>query len=224
MSSQVMGHRRLLIDQHVGDPDGVLAFPTSACAAPTSLTSEPCPNCCDCADDCVNCGFCAEYGCPHCEPPDLTPRTANMLVIAGATLGAHTGAQMLTSGAPVFLHFLASSFECLTDALKAGRRPIPTCLAEQLCLHLMIAYASELSCAVGEAFNVGLPYSDYDYYFDRLYDTLLADEQHRIFLAATRFNSQANPIVDFTPLASTASKASIHRLMTPFTECDDPLR
>ncbi|MGV0792730.1 hypothetical protein [Mycolicibacterium sp. XJ1819] len=218
MHSRVASPSHLLFDQQSADRDGVLSFPTAACAPPGALTDQPCPSCCDCANDCVDCAFCAEHGCTHCEVPDLTPRTANMLIIAGVTLEAHTRVQTPNCAQPVFLHVLASAFERFTAGLRAGRRPVPTCLAEQLCLHLMIAYACELSCAVGEAFNVGLPYSDYDYYFDRLYDTLLADDEHRIFLAAVRWDRHANPIVDFAQLASSTAGASIERLMAPFAD------
>ncbi|MGV0792163.1 hypothetical protein [Mycolicibacterium sp. XJ1819] len=205
--------RRLFAEQHGAD-DGILSFPTTACVS----TDGCCPNCRDCYDDCVTCALCKDRGCPHCEVPDLTPRTANMLVIAGVTLGAHAGEQMLRSRQPVFMDQIVRAFEALTDAFRHGRRPVPGCLLEQLCLHLMIAYGTELACGVGDAFNVGLPVSDYDYDFDRLYDTLLADEQHLGLLRIADLKAHAVDIFDFADLGAKTSTTVIERLLTPFDE------
>lgn len=60
------------------DPiDGILLFPTTAC------TPGQCP---DCTDECRDCETCADYHCENCLPPDLTPRTAYALTMAGSLL------------------------------------------------------------------------------------------------------------------------------------------
>lgn len=189
---------------------GVLRFPTDACA-------HSCPTCRDCGNDCLDCDLCEREACPHCAVPDLTPRTAVMLVLAGETLGTQVRQTMLGSGRPVLLHHLAGAFGTMTRALERGERPVPSCMAEQLCLHFMISYATDLACDVGEVFCTRLPLSDYDYYFHRLYDTLLPDDDHFNLVMNTERRARADRIVDFEALADVISTGPVHTLFAPFS-------
>lgn len=181
---------------------GVHRFPVTACGS-----GEPCTVCRDCATDCADCVLCEQEACPRCRIPDLTPRTAKMLVVAGLTLTGDLRSMMLAGPRPVFLHHLARTFETLTAQLERGERPRPGTLAGQLCLHLMIRYATELSCGIGETLCTNLPYSDYDYYFDRLYDTLLPDDLHQPYVEETLRMHGAELIFDFGRLAETVSRS-----------------
>lgn len=193
---------------------GLRSFPTVACG----LGPAPCPDCRDCGNDCVNCPACERDECPLCAVPDLTPRTANTLVISGMTLAAHTRKAMQDSSRAVFLYHLVRAFEHISEQLMSGKRPWPDTLAEQLCMHLTISYGTDLACNVGEAFDVALPYSDYDYYFDRLYDTLLADDEHMSILDAMEPLARPDRIFDFDALASRLPDATIARLLMPIAK------
>lgn len=183
---------------------GVARFPVRACP-----DASPCPVCGDCADDCANCVLCEHEACPHCAVPDLTPRTATMLLVAGMALAREVRTIMLSSARPVFMHHLAGAFDAMASALERGNRPEPRSLAEQLCLHLMIRYATDLSCAIGETLCANLPYSDYDYYFDRLYDTLLRDDDHQVFVEQTVQVSDDRRMFDFEGLAEMVSRTNV---------------
>lgn len=205
---------------HVGDrpmgsgnelTDGLLKFPTFACAAGSA-----CPNCSDCVNDCLDCEMCAADACEYCEIPDLTPRTANMLVIAGFALARHARAASVTSLRPVLLHHVARAFEETAATLERGARPWPRSMAEQLCLHLMISHARQLACGVGEAFAGGLPYSDYDYFFDRLYDTLLPDDKHAALVEAIERTSCDPGLVSVDALCDVLTADNVNALFTPF--------
>ncbi|HVV08163.1 hypothetical protein [Amycolatopsis sp.] len=195
-------------------PAGVERFPVTACGS-----SGPCPVCHDCASDCAACVLCEQDACPRCRVPDLTPRTATMLVVAGLTLASDLRTSMLASPRPVFRHHLARAFDGLTEALERGDRPRPGSLTEQLCLHLMIRYATDLACDVGETLCANLPYSDYDYYFYRLYDTLLADDRHEPYVEETVRIRGGERVFDFDHLAEVVDRSgSSGLLFAPFEE------
>jgi len=188
--------------QPVDRPDGVERFPVTACGS-----ADPCPVCHDCATDCADCVLCAQEACPRCRVPDLTPRTATMLVVAGLTLAGDLRATMLASARPVFRHQLARAFETMTQQLERGERPEPRSLIEQLCLHLMIRYATDLACDIGETLCANLPYSVYDYYFYRLYDTLLPDDRHEPYVEETVRTRGGERVFDFDHLAEVVHRS-----------------
>lgn len=190
---------------------GLRSFPTVACGRGAA----PCRVCHECGNDCIDCAVCAAEECQLCLVPDLTPRTANTLATAGLSLAANVRELMPGSARPVFMHHLLRAFEELTDQLTNGIRPWPSTLAEQMCLYLMISHGTELACSVGEVFNVGLPYSDYDYYFDRLYDTLLLDDEHMFVIDTVKPVSRPDLVFDFEGLAATVSDALVSRLLAP---------
>ena len=188
-------------DQPRHHPAGVERFPVTACGSPV-----PCPVCRECAEDCADCPVCEQDACPNCRVPDLTPRTATMLVVAGLTLAHDLRGHMLAGARPVFRHHLARAFERLTETLERGERPRPRSLIEQLCLHLMIRYATDLACDIGETLCANLPYSDYDYYFYRLYDTLLPDDRHEPYVEETVRTRGCERVFDFDHLAEVVNR------------------
>ncbi|MDN2499183.1 hypothetical protein FHY52_21240 [Nocardia nova] len=70
-----------------------------------------------------------------------TPRLAAALCTAAHLLGDEVRAVLLHSPRPVFLFYLAQTFDQLADDLSSGRPPGPATPAQQLCLHLMLARA-----------------------------------------------------------------------------------
>lgn len=176
---------------------GLESFPTTGCAG----VPGGCTDCLACADDCADCEMCMRFGCATCEPTDLTPRTAKMLVDAARALAHQVRAEQRRCARPASLHFVANIFEDLARTLEAGNRPWPRIIAEQLCTFLMIGNARELACSVGERFASHLPLSDFDYDFDRLYDTLLPDDAHLAFVEAAGFSTNAETLFYVTKLA-----------------------
>ncbi|WP_236791943.1 hypothetical protein [Amycolatopsis sp. GM8] len=206
---QAPGGTRILSAPESVPDSGLTRFPTVACSA-------PCPVCGDCRDDCAECVACAYDACPHCAVPDVTPRTAAMLLAAGVTLSGDLETLLFSSGRPVFVHHLLRAFGMMTSALEHGWRPVPRSLAEQLCLHLMIRYATDLSCEVGEILCANLPRSDYDYYFDRLYDTLLPDDRHETFAERVVRVCDGQRVFDFDGLTHSVSSAGSDTLFRSF--------
>jgi hypothetical protein len=173
--------------------DGLLLFPTTAC------TPGQCPNCTDCANDCRDCTTCTDRPCENCVPPDLTPRTAYALTVAGAVLAdrcydAVTGRSTRMTPAerreflPLpkalhgqddeFIRRMARCFDDLTADLDNGEPPQLHNLAEQLALHLMIDDADARHTDDLDTPDELLPTSDYDYDFAPLYDVLFEDDDH----------------------------------------------
>lgn len=209
-----------LIDraQHVPVPrigqtaGGIGTFPTTACTA----SLEMCPWCVDCADDCADCLRCRVHECDRCALPDLTPRTAGMLALAGHTYRLGTADDLLHSRRPVFRHLVTRTFDELTRALERGECPRPQHLMAQLCLHLMISAAAQLSCDASERPVEHLPYSPYDYVFETLYDTLLADDAHLGALAEARRRCGPAPLFDFDALADALPPSRLNDLFAEF--------
>jgi hypothetical protein len=65
-------------------------------------------------------------------------------------------------------------------------------------------------------FCTRLPLSDYDYYFHRLYDTLLADDDHFDLVINTEQRGRPDRIVDFETLADVISAGAVNALFAPF--------
>lgn len=210
---------------HVPAPRGsdltapIASFPTTACAS----SAVGCPDCVDCADDCADCRPCRDHECNHCSIPDLTPRTAGMLAVAGGMFGALTADGILHSKRPGYRSLITRTFDELTRALQQGERPRPQHLMAQLCLHLMISAAAALSCDLGESLVEHLPFSPYDYDFESLYDTLLRDDQHLVLLAEVRRSSGRTATFDFDTLADLLPSSRLNALFADF-EADDPVR
>jgi hypothetical protein len=174
------------------DPiDGILLFPATRC------TPGQCTNCTDCTNDCRNCDTCKEFLCDDCVPPDLTPRTAYSLTVAGSVLADQcydaidgspsTRAERrellplptsMHTQSDEFIRRMARCFDDLTHDLDNGEWPQPRNLAEQLALHLVIEYAEPREPDDVETIEQLLPESPFDYEFDNLFDVLFEDTDH----------------------------------------------
>ncbi|WP_227982058.1 hypothetical protein [Nocardia spumae] len=69
------------------------------------------------------------------------PRLTESLCAAARELGDQVRAVLLHSPRPVFLFYLAQTFEALESDRARGRRPVPATPAQQLCLQLMLTHA-----------------------------------------------------------------------------------
>lgn len=212
MSAETLAYRMVLDHRPQAPAGGILRFPTTACAGrPT-----PCPQCLNCADDCSSCTLCRYGECERCAIPDLTPRTAMMLVVAGTILAEQTRAEASHGCSPVFHHHVVRAFERLVETLNRGARPRPGNVAEQLCTHLMITQARELACVAGEVYVTGLPVSGYDYDFPRLYDTLLPDDEHDHLVEMGEAFATGESAFSFTALADLMTRESMNAFFAPF--------
>ncbi|MEV5647026.1 hypothetical protein AB0L57_02135 [Nocardia sp. NPDC052254] len=73
------------------------------------------------------------------------PLPAESLCTAAGALGDRARAVLLHSPRPVFLFYLAQTFDQLGTQLARGLRPEPATPAEQLCLYLMLTHV-ERNC------------------------------------------------------------------------------
>jgi hypothetical protein len=110
------------------------------------------------------------------------------------------------------MYRLAASLDDLARSLESGRRPIPDTLADQLCLHVMIACATDLAFEVGERLCEDLPLSDFDYDFERLYDTLLLGDEHEDVILRVQESPRGAGCFDFAALCDVLSEDDLHEL------------
>jgi hypothetical protein len=150
--------------------------------------------------------------CPESDGPDLTPRTAGLLAVAGRRLADEVRAAIATSRAPVPMYYLTRSLDDLAQSLEQGRRPVPGTLADQLCLHVMIACATDLAFEVGERLSGDLPLSDFDYDFERLYDTLLLGDEHENVIIQVQESPRGDGCFDFAALCDVLPDEDLHAL------------
>jgi hypothetical protein len=159
------------------------------------------PTTCDC-----------EGARPECEGPDLTPRTALLLAIAGRRLAEDVRAAIATSRVPVPMYYLARALDNLAESLDYGRRPAPRTQADALCLHVMIACATDLAFEVGDALGGDLPRSEFDYDYERLYDTLLPGDEHENVIWAVQQSPRGGGCFDFATLCEVVPDDTLHGL------------
>jgi hypothetical protein len=139
-----------------------------------------------------------------------------MLVLAGTSLAEQVSAEASHGCSPIFYHHVIRTFERLVETLNRGGRPRPSNVAEQLCTHLMITQARELACATGEVPVAGLPISDYDYDFPRLYDTLLPDDDHDHLVEMGEALATGETTFSFTALADLMSREAMNAFFATF--------
>ncbi|WP_216892612.1 hypothetical protein [Nocardia alni] len=151
---------------------------------------------------------------PRCEGPDLTPRTALLLTVAGRRLADEVRALGTSSMRPAPLSRLAYALDGLAQTLECGLRPMPGTLGEQLCLHVMIAYATDLAFEVGDDPAGDLPYSEYDYDYERLYDTLLPDHRYEGLIWEVQQSPRGGGCFDFATLCEVTPPGILRRLFT----------
>lgn len=173
-------------------------------------------------------GFAAFPTAPHAGErgaigePDLTPRTARMLALAGRRLAREVRSAASTTRLPVSMYYLARALDSLTTSLEEGRRPQPRTLASQLCLHVMIACANDMAYEVGDALAGGLPYSEYDYDFESLYYTLLPDDAHEAVIWEVQQSSRGNGAFDFGALCDVLPDRTVNELFQRRAESTAP--
>jgi hypothetical protein len=201
--------------------DGILLFPTTACAPGR------CGVCTDCADDCRSCSICNNedgHPCEDCMPPDLTPRTALALAMAGDVLAdqcfdvlpdpqdPQSGGDrdwlplpnLLHKQTDDFMRRMARCFDDLVADLRNGLRPEPRNIAEELALHLMIERADVYHTdepELLESYEPLIPATRHDNDFLVLIDTLLVDADHFGYLDHTDIPAAPGTLDDelFTP-------------------------
>jgi hypothetical protein len=177
---------------HTEPVDGILLFPAKACVPGR------CDECANCGCDCRTCPVCHNddrYPCEACRPPDLTPRTALALAMAGDVLAdqcldlpgcVRDRDWLLVPGilqdqSEDFVRRMARCFDDLTADLRDGLRPVPRSIGEQIALHTMIERAEVFHAAdpaLLASYEPLIPATRHDNNFDALFDTLLDDADH----------------------------------------------
>lgn len=138
------------------------------------------------------------------------PRGIETLLTAGESLAQQVRTQIPHSPRPVFLHYIAQTFDALTATLSRGGEPYPATPAQQLCLHLMIARAENRARRAAE--------SDHD--FDRVRAALLPDNTHEQLAAVGRICGKADQRYDFAALGVALTAQGMSAFFAPF-ESDD---
>ena len=145
---------------------------------------------------------------PAFDGPDLTPRTALLLAVAGRRLAGDARA-----ASPMYR--FAAVLDGLAESLERGLRPVPVSLADQLCLHVMIACATDLAFEVGDGLGGDLPYSDFDYDFELLYETLLPSDEHEDVILTVQESPRGAGCFDFATLCEVLPDDVLNRLFRP---------
>ncbi|WP_216894254.1 hypothetical protein [Nocardia alni] len=141
------------------------------------------------------------------EVPSLTSRTTALLAEAADTLAERVRATMTHSPRPVFLYYIAQTFDILRDNLSPGHDPRPRTPAQQLCLHLMIEHAER----AGGSLDADLI---------RAHRTLLPDRDHEPLLALGRASRKPELPYDFVALSDALTPHGTNEIFDPF-EPDD---
>ncbi|MGV9676003.1 hypothetical protein ACWDSJ_12050 [Nocardia sp. NPDC003482] len=135
------------------------------------------------------------------EIPGLTPRIAAALHDSGKALADRVRADILHGPRPVFLYYLAQSFDTLTATLARGGVPRPATPAQQLCLHLMLEHTERHRDAV-------------DHDTARVRAALLADGAHEPLAALVRHPGQPD-VYDFVGLGDALSARGMGAFFAP---------
>lgn len=139
-----------------------------------------------------------------------TPHSIETLLAAGESLAEQVRTQIPHSPRPVFLHYIAQTFDALTATLWRGGEPHPSTPAQQLCLHLMIARAENRNRRTAE--------SGHD--FARVRAALLPDNTHEQLAAVGRISGKADQWYDFAALGVALTAQGMSAFFAPF-EPDD---
>ncbi|WP_280345742.1 hypothetical protein [Nocardia abscessus] len=151
---------------------------------------------------------------PSAKHVVLSPRTVEALLDAGHALTCGVRRSTLRGPRPVFLYYLALTFESLSETLASGMRPVPQTPAQQLCLSLMITHAEEFHDA--RAATDSAPPID----FTHVHATLVPDDSHGPLAAVGRSPAGSECWFDFIALGDTLSARGMSAFFAPF-ESDD---
>ncbi|PPJ21610.1 hypothetical protein C5E45_30915 [Nocardia nova] len=116
----------------------------------------------------------------------------------------------------MFLYHISRVLDALATTLGRGERPEIKSLAQQLCLHVAIDHARGLACAYGDELVGRMPISNYDYYFDKLYDTLLPGDEHEHLVELARTVGNAAEPLDFIALGDLLAGTAMGALFAPY--------
>ncbi|MEV0712169.1 hypothetical protein [Nocardia aurea] len=136
----------------------------------------------------------------------LSPHTVETLIDAGEMLARRVRHETLHSPRPVFLYYIAQTFDTLTTKLSSGKRPRPTTPAQQLCLHLMIAVLEEREAG--------------DSVLAQVRSTLMPEGTHESLAAIGRIPPRPDRSFDFVALGDTLYGHGMGAFFAPF-ESDD---
>jgi hypothetical protein len=139
--------------------------------------------------------------------PGRTPRTVELLLRAGQATAERVRGQTLRGPRPVFLYYIAHTFDALADRLARGLDPRPRTPAEQLCLHLMISHAQR-----------SLPAPDGD--LIRLHRALLADRAHETLAQLCVRTHTAELGYDFVALGDALTPSGMRTFFAPLDSPD----
>jgi hypothetical protein len=174
------------------------SFPLSACPP------GGCPTCGQCVNSCKACAVCAEYdeGC-ECYVP-MPPRTASLIHAAAEVLSDHVHdiADEVLLTVPLrphedlwpvprsarwqsqdFYRRFAHAFEDVARDIDEGELPQPHNMAEEIALHLVLDFASDIASDKEGEFELwtgGMPESRFDFDFDGLQDILYQDKDYEL--------------------------------------------
>jgi hypothetical protein len=172
-------------------------FPTRGCPPSCEVCAALCLN------ECHECGTCGEGRCATCTTPVITPRTAKVMHHCATLLAdevfdeadtrrlAHEVSQsaalppVARAQGPAFYRRMARAYDDIASDLVTGRRPQPSCIAENIALTTTVDMASEVC---DEFINDGLIAMDdvatsaHDFTWGTLRDVLVQDEDHEVYL------------------------------------------
>jgi hypothetical protein len=139
--------------------------------------------------------------------PGLTPRAVAVLLRAGEELAHEVDGAMRRGPRPVFLYYIAQTFDTLRENLSQGRDPRPRTPAEQLCLHLLIERAERLTGSL-------------DADLIRVHRALLPDHGYQTLAEAGRGTGNPELSYDFIALGDALTPRGMSAFFAPF-EPDD---
>ncbi|MEU0538492.1 hypothetical protein [Nocardia sp. NPDC005978] len=132
----------------------------------------------------------------------IRPRIREALIAAADALADGVRARILHSPRPVFMYYVAQTFDSTRTTLARGLDPYPATPAQQLCLHLMCAYVERYRDAV-------------DYDIARLRAELLSDGQHEVLARLGRGSGNQPETYDFAALGDVLSGSGMSAFFAP---------
>ncbi|MGX1811076.1 hypothetical protein ACWIGI_35605 [Nocardia sp. NPDC055321] len=132
----------------------------------------------------------------------IRPRIREALITAADTLADGVRAKILHSPRPVFMYYVAQTFDATRNTLAQGLEPFPATPAQQLCLHLMCAYVERYRDAV-------------DYDMARMRARLLPEGHHEVLAGLGRGSVKQPESYDFVALGDALSGSGMSAFFAP---------
>ncbi|MFE6862220.1 hypothetical protein [Nocardia sp. NPDC057668] len=136
------------------------------------------------------------------ESPVLQERIAQALRDSGDRLADQVRARIPHSPRPVFLYYVAQTFDALDAALAARRLPDPITPAQQLCLHLILEQA-------------GKSPADTDGELDRIRAAVLSHGVHEALAPIGRTGPKSADAYDFVALGDALNAHGMSAFFAP---------